>query len=534
GPEYVLPLFLAQQGYAVVSQDVRGRYDSPGTFNPFFQEFNDGNDTIVWCVAQPWSNGKVGTYGASYVGATQWLAAATQPPGLACMVPTVTGDDYYEGWTYQGGALQLGFIGSWSLHSLVLENLDYQEQHEGGHYSHLRDTLIEAADTLPRSLDHWPLEQFPPLNGNAKLAPYFYEWLRHPRDDDFWRKIRVRDFHSRITVPALNIGGWADIFINGTIKNYLGMRRHGGSPAARDGQRLIIGPWTHSQIAASHSGERYNGLAATEMVMDLLEEHTRWYDYWLKGIDNGYMDEPPVRIFVMGENEWRAEHEWPLARTQYVHYYLHSGGHANTLNGDGTLSTATPWEGEAPDRFVYDPADPVQTRGGALCCFDGLLPAGFMDQREIETRPDVLVYTSAPLDRDLEVTGPVTVTLHAVTDAPDTDFTAKLVDVHESGVALALTDGIIRARYRLGTDAARPVAPNEAHEYRIELLATSNLFKKGHRIRLEVSSSNFPRFDRNPNTGAEPAQATAVQPAHQTILHAPQYPSRVTLPVIPR
>ena len=525
------PVFMAQRGYAVVIQDVRGRHSSQGEFRPFHQERADGFDTVQWCAAQPWSGGKVGTYGSSYVGATQWLAAAEAPPALVCMAPAITTDGYHEGWTYQGGALQLWFVGSWTLQALTLANLPNIARRATvppGTLEH----LVEAIDGLPASLAGTPLTELPHLD--ETLAPYFFEWLRHPADDDYWRAVRVADAHAEITAPALNIAGWFDIFLGGTIRNFLGMRARGASKEAREDQRLVIGPWAHTSLAASMTGTQYYGLGATVLGMDLMAEHLRWYDHWLKGADNGVEDDPPVRIFVMGDNVWRAEQEWPPARVEYVDYFLHSGSKANSLHGDGTLSPEPPGETEPPDRFDYDPRDPVPTQGGALCCVPVLLPGGPMDQREAEERADVLCYSTPPLERDTEVTGPLIVTLFAATDAPDTDFTAKLVDVREDGLALGLADGIIRARYREGRARAVPITPGQVHEYVIDLAATSNVFKRGHRIRLEVSSSNFPRFDRNPNTGEEPALARGTRRAAQTILHTAAHPSRITLPVIPR
>ena len=330
------------------------------------------------------------------------------------------------------------------------------------------------------------------------------------------------------------MGGWYDIFLGGTIRNYLGMRDHGPTEAIRRGQKLIIGPWLHgSSPGPGITGEHYFGLMSDPTVMDLDGLHFRWFDYWLKGIDNGILDEPPVRIFVMGDNVWRDEAEWPLARAENINYYFHSEGKANTLNGNGALSPQAP-ANEPPDVFLYNPADPVPTQGGPLCCNAYFLPNGAYDQREIEAREDVLVYSTPPLARDLEVTGPITVTLWAATSAPDTDFTAKLVDVSDCGCARNLTDGIIRARYRDSTAEPRPVEPGQVYRYTIDLWATSNVFQAGHQIRVELSSSNFPRFDRNTNTGNVIAEDEGFKPAMQTILHNAQYPSHITLPVVPR
>ena len=521
-------LRAVSHGYAVVIQDTRGRYASDGEFYPFRDEIDDGYDTVEWCASQPWSSGKVGMYGRSYTAATQWLAAISRPPSLAAMVPGITASDYHEGWTYQGGAFEWGFAVSWTLGQLALANL-------ATHYrdvpvpSETRDNLMKAVDGMEETFRFVPPKDFPHLKDG--LAPYFYDWLAHPRSDDYWKRWRIEDHHSEMAIPALHIGGWHDIFLKGTLRNFQGMREKGPTDTVRRGQKLIVGPWHHG-AGTDVSGEFYFGLMANEAAIDVPGAHLRWYDYWLKGIDNGILDEAPVRIFVMGDNAWRYEQEWPLARTQYTPYYFHSDGKASTLNGDGSLSPERPGS-EPPDVYLYDPRSPVPTRGGGLCCNAGFLPGGPFDQRSIESRPDVLVYTTPALEHDVEVTGPVTVTLYATSSAPDTDFTAKLVDVSPCGCSRSLTDGIIRARYRESLAESKLIEPGSVYEYTIDLVATSNVFKAGHCIRVEVSSSNFPRFDRNPNTGREPWEESELRPAIQTILHSDQYPSHITLPVIP-
>ena len=524
------PLKAACNGYAVVIQDTRGRYASEGRFYCFRDEINDGYDTVEWAAAQDWSTGKVGMYGASYVGATQWLAALARPPHLTTIVPNVTASNYHEGWTYQGGAFELGFNVSWTLAQLTLANF--------GAISSVNDVaperrqqLIEAVNGMESSFLHLPTEELPHLLDG--LADYYYDWLAHPEYDDYWKALCIEDNHSRLSVPAYNIGGWYDIFLGGTIRNFLGMGANGGTDDARRGQKLLIGPWQHSSRGASVVGNHYFGLAADAMAADLDGVHLRWFDYWLKGTDNGVLDEPPVRIFVMGDNVWRDEQEWPLARAQNTNYYFHSGGKANSVHGDGQLSAQPPGE-EPSDVYLYNPADPVPTRGGGLCCNPYFAAGGAFDQQNTETRPDVLVYTTPPLEQDLEVTGPVTVSLWAATSAADTDFTAKLVDVCEDGCARNLTDGIIRARYRESTSQASMVEPGRAYLYTIDLWATSNVFQRGHRIRVEISSSNFPRFDRNTNTGNIIAGDATFKPALQTVLHDAQHPSHITLPVVPR
>ena len=519
----------AAHGYAVVIQDTRGRFASEGQFYPFLNEMDDGYDTVEWCASQPWSNGKVGMFGRSYVGATQWLAAMAGPPSLAAMVPGITASDYHEGWTYQGGALQWGFAVSWALSQLTLANLDAIAR-DVGVAPNAAHMLTAAIDGMDETFQATPAKEFPYLKDG--LAPYFYDWLSHPAADSYWERWRIEDQHGRITVPALHMGGWYDIFLRGTLRNFQGMREKGPTEKVRKGQKLLVGPWRHVGPLAEVSGEAYFGLMANESAIDLQRVHLRWYDYWLKGIDNGIMDEAPVRIFVMGDNLWRSEQEWPLARTRYVDYYLHSGGRANTLHGDGGLSPS-PAGAQPPDVFLYDPRSPVPTKGGSVGVNLGFTPGGAFDQRDIESRNDVLVYTSAALEQDLEVTGPVSVTLYAASSAPDTDFTAKLVDVFPGGRAICLTDGILRARYRESLATPSLIQPGQVYQYTIDLVATSNVFKAGHRMRVGISSSNFPRFDRNPNTGREPWEETDPIPALQTVFHSPEFPSHITLPIIP-
>ncbi len=524
------PMRAATRGYALVVQDTRGRYASEGDFYCFRHEVDDGYDTVEWAARQPWSDGNVGMYGASYMGATQWLAAIARPPHLRCIVPMITASDYHEGWTYQGGAFELGLNLSWTLSGLVLANFAHFDL-DPAEAARVRAELIDAVDRMCGPFQHLPLQELPVLRQD-RLAEYYYDWLAHPDDDAYWRQWNIEARHGEITVPALNIGGWYDIFLGGTLRNYLGMRQHGPTPEAR-AQRLIVGPWLHGVMWPNVNGEVDFGVLSQGLALDLDGILLRWYDHWLRGIDTGMLGEPPVKLFVMGESVWRDEPAWPLARARAVPYYLHSEGRANTQDGDGRLGPDPPG-GEPADHYLYDPRNPVPTRGGGLCCWPAALPAGAYDQRPVEGRPDVLVYSTPPLVEALEVTGPVMVTLWAASSASDTDFTAKLVDVEPDGYARNLTDGIIRARYRTSTRSAEPIEPGRAYEYRIDLWATSNVFRAGHRIRLEISSSNFPRFDRNPNTGRPLGVDAELRPAVQTILHDATHPSHVTLPIVPR
>ena len=523
------PIRSAKAGFAVVIQDTRGRHASEGEFYAFVDDIDDGYDTVEWAAAQPWSNGKVGMYGASYVGATQWLAATARPPHLVAIAPTVTASNYHDGWTYQGGAFELGFNMSWTLLQLTLANFKNVSGVQGVPRER-RGELIRVVDNMTEGFEHLPTKDFPGLDSG--LAKYYYDWLAHPDFDDYWKKLCIEDHHSEIDVPAMHVGGWYDIFLGGTIRNYMGMKESGATETARAGQKLIIGPWAHSG-RTTMAGRHYFGIMADPAATDIDGMHLRWFDHWLNDGKNGITDEAPVRIFVMGDDQWREEQEWPLARAVETKYYLHSGGKANSKNGDGALGVDSP-QSEPPDVFLYNPADPVPTTGGALCCNPYYAANGAYDQNEVEERQDVLVYSTPPLERDMEVTGPVTVTLWASTSATDTDFTAKLVDVCENGCARNLTDGIIRARYRDSMSKPTLLEPDRPYCYDIDLWATSNVFKAGHRIRLEISSSNFPRFDRNTNTGNIIAEDTELRPALQTVFHDGQQASYISLAIVPR
>ena len=516
----------AEAGYNVLIQDCRGRFASDGLWDCFTVEAADGYDTIEWAARQPWSNGNVGTYGASYMGATQWLAATQAPPSLKAMVPSITASDYHDGWTYQGGAFALFFNVSWTMAALAPPRL-MRERGDDGAVAQELGAVVGSIDRIREKMEHLPLSDFPMFQ---KGAPYFFDWLRHPGYDDYWRGLSIEERHSKINVPALNIGGWYDIFQGGTLRNFAGMRAKGATDAARSGQRLMVGPWSHAVPFQNLVGAVDFGLRSGPVSIDVDGMQLRFFDRWLKN-KNG-SDEAAVKLFVMGINEWRDENEWPLAGTDFRRYYLHSRGKANSMYGDGALSTDAPGS-EPPDHYLYNPADPVPTVGGGLCCYPGALQGGAWDQGSVEHRADVLVYSTEPLDEDVEVTGPVILKLFASSSALDTDFTAKLVDVSPCGTAINLTDGIIRARYRESQSHEAMLTPGKVAQFDIDLWSTSNVFKKGHRIRLEVASSNFPRFDRNPNTGRPLYTDAEIRPAMQTVMHDRSFASYLTLPVIP-
>ena len=517
-------LMAAERGYAVVNQDTRGCWASEGDHYPFVHEMDDGYDTVEWAARQPWCDGQVGMFGASYVGYTQFAAAVTRPPALKTIIPSITFCDAYSSMRY-GGALALGLGVSWNLSFGVMMAI---MRHPGSdkEKNELMDQLIAAVDqmALGQTFDYMPLNDLP-LIGRDGLARYLADCLAHPTRDDYWQRLNCP--HEAISIPVFHVGGWYDTFIANTLHDFCGIHNQGNTR-----QKMLVGPWVHGSYDG-HAGEVDFGLRASSYLLMPDEIQLRWFDHWLKGAENGIMEEPPMYIFVMGDNRWRFENEWPLARTQYTPFYLHSGGAANSLHGDGALSPETPTD-EPVDSFVYDPRNPVPTRGGGLCCWQAALPSGAYDQREVEARPDVLVYSTPPLEHDVEVTGPIELHLWAASSAPDTDFTAKLVDVGACGYARNVQDGIVRARYRNAATPAEPIHPGEVYEYTIDLGATSNVFKAGHCMRLEISSSNFPRFDRNPNTGRPIGDETELRTALQTILHDAEHPSRVVLPIIPR
>ena len=522
------PLRAAQRGYNVVFVDCRGRYASPGTFTCFTDEQADGYDTIEQVARQPWADGKVGMFGASYMGATQWLAATQAPPSLKAMVPSITASDYHDNWTYQGGAFALFFNVSWLMTNLALARL-MREREEKDEARKELAAVMSRIDTMRECMYATPLKDFPLFRTGA---PYFFEWLEHPYYDAYWRKLCIEEYYPKINVPTLNFGGWYDIFAGGTVRNYRGMRDRG----AGDGRqaRLVMGPWFHTLPLVSQVGQADMGFRAGYVSIDYDGQQLAFFDHWLKGKKNGAGDDPPVRIYTIGANDWRDEKDWPIPDTEWRRYYLHSRGKANSANGDGALSTAEPG-GEPPDCFLYNPLNPVPTNGGGLCCYHNAVPGGAFDQTAIEQREDVLVYTSEPLPEETEITGPVSLTLYASSSAPDTDFTAKLVSVGPCGCsAMNLTDGIIRARVRESKSDPKLITPGKVYEFTIDMWSTSVRFKAGDRIRLEVSSSNFPRFDRNPNTGHELFTDAETRPALQTVMHERGFGSYLTLPVIPQ
>lgn len=477
-------------GYAVMVQDVRGRYKSAGVFEPLNQEINDGDDTLNWIAAQPWSNGAVGMYGGSYLGIAQWKAALTHNPHLRAIFPYVSGDDDYRDRFYSpGGAMKLGHRLLWLSENMRARNFtpDFSK------YIWALPVQIAGVAATGHSLPIWT---------NA---------TEHPTYDSFWKKTSVREHLKDINLPVFSVAGWYDNYVESDLDAFTLLRKH--DPAAR----IMVGPWAHV------FSDKFKGVDfGPNSQVSLGSIRMKWFDEWLKGAPPAESAHP-VRIFVMGINRWRDEDEWPLIRAKEEKLYL---------NADGQLGSK-PGRDSEPDHFVYDPRNPAPTVGGAVCCTPEIFPWGPKDQRRVETRKDVLVYSTEPLPGAVEVTGPIRVVLYAASSAVDTDFTAKLVDVFPDGTARNLTDGILRTRYRESLENPVLMKADEAYRMTIDAGVTSNVFAAGHRIRVEISSSNFPRFDRNPNTGRAVADDREMRKAAQTIYHDHDRHSYMELPVVP-
>ena len=522
---YQPPDWFASHCYLVVVQDIRGQGASGGTFSEFTHDQTDGYDSVEWAAALPGSNGKVGMYGSSYVGATQWLAAVTAPPHLVTIVPENTASDYYDGWTYEGGEFRLAFVQPWAesiAKTAAINRNDQATVHE----------LAAAANDPTHWLDFRPFKDLPTMQpDNPAVAPWYFDWIRHSTRDDFWRQFSIRDRYSSVTVPVLHFEGWYDAFLAGGVENFAGMVAHGGNAAARSNQRLVIGPWDHVNWGRPGSEPapmlKAIGAVANSPVNALMLD---WYDHFLKGKDNGVAGTPRVDYFLMGANVWKTATSWPLPQTHPTTYFLSGSG--GIADREGQLGGAPP-AANPPDVYTYDPRFPAPSLGGHSCCGAQSGPQGPYDQTPVEQRSDVLVYSSAPLPHDTEVTGSATVDLWAQSSVPDTDFTAKLTVVKPDGQVVNLNDGILRTSFRDSLSNPTPVPPNQPTEYRIQIWPTSYQYRAGDRIRLEVSSSDYPQFAPNPNTGEPFGQSAATVIATQTILHDAAHPSSITLPVIP-
>jgi putative CocE/NonD family hydrolase len=490
-PEDITPAYryYVERGYAVVLQDVRGRYDSGGVFAPLTQEGPDGEDTLNWIANQPWSDGGVGMMGGSYLGMAQWRLAVLNNPHLKAISPVVAGwDDYRDRFYSRGGAFKLGHRLLWLSENLRVPGAPPQ----------LFDKFVR----------HVPLETSD-LAATGRVLPAFRLALDHPSYDAYWKDLSVRERIDRVRVPALITGGWYDNYAQGDLEAFAALRSRN-----RDA-RVLIGPWPHDMSQRFPGADYGNDSMAPVGTMQL-----EWFDHYLQG--KPLAPRAAARIFVMGSNRWRDEDQWPPARTVYRSLYLAPKGGL----------TERPSPKSSADRYTYDPRDPVPTAGGSVCCNPKIFAWGPMDQRNVEKRPDVLTYTGPVLKRNLDVIGVVRVVLHVATSAPDTDFTAKLVDVYPDGTARNITDGILRLRYRSSLETPVLAQPDTTYRITIDAGVTANTFLIGHRIRLEISSSNFPRFDRNPNTGRPVAKEADFRIAEQTVRYGVSYPSHLELPVL--
>nr|WP_286155075.1 CocE/NonD family hydrolase [Bacillus sp. FJAT-27264] len=621
---YAHPSWYAQQGYIVVVQDVRGRWAAEGEFHPNSHEEEDGYDTVQWASALPGALPKVGMYGFSYCGAVQWQAALARPPALTCIAPGMIGSDAYQGKTYRNGAFALASLLSWVLFVAQDTALHRGRSDWASDIPGLYAGIHSLYGKLPLKNLPGPLEE---------LVPFYKEWLEHPVREEYWLTSSLKEQYQKIEVPALHIGGWYDLFIDGTIENYNGVRQHGATQVARENQQLYIEPWFHMPWSR-YVGELDFGPEAANRI-DALQ--LQWFDRWLKGkvpqeretaevlaaseayavhgrskaiklhvainahesfeehkspvapnthetskalkshaapnayesseatkshvalnahesteaakphvIPNAYesseatkshvapeLSQAPIQFFLMGSNSWRQAEEWPLPETRVTDYYLHNTHKANSINGDGRLDTLHPAD-EYPDIYVYHPSIPVPALGGRSGAVPDLTPMGPKNQIPVELRNDVLVYTSEPLVRELTVIGEIVAVLFVSSSAEDTDFVAKLVDVHPDGRAFNVAEGILRVSYRNGLERREPIVPGEVMELHLSLGPTAIVFLPGHAIRLDVTSSLFPTFDRNPNRLLNPGEVTEGDfvTATQTLFHDNNYPSRLKLPII--
>lgn len=488
--------FALENGYAFVLQVVRGRYDSEGSWYPYFQEIADGDDALKWIAKQPWSNGKVGMFGSSYLASAQWLAALNDNPALVAIAPAVSPGNYYRDVAYPGGAFSLVSRASWGIG-----------------LSGSRTITSYPIDWI-NGVDHLPLKTLDKSLGFD--VRHFQDWIAHPNYDSYWRPLNLEARADEMSVPALNIGGWYDAFLRSTIGSYVTMTQKAKTEKARNNQRLIIGPWPHGWNRSSKVGDLDFGETAT---IDANALHLKWFDHWLK--EKIPESEAPIKLFVMGRNEWREEQEWPLARAQNTLFYLQE---------NGSLDQTQPQAKAKEKKYVYDPREPVPTLGGNIMRTE---LRGPRDQRPLDGRTDILHFTSKVFTEKTEITGPISARIYASSTATDTDFMAKLVVIQADGFSFNLVDGVIRARYREGFEKPKLIDPGAILPYDIDLWATSYEVQPGERLRIDITSSNFPRLARNPNTGAAFGESAELEKATQIIYLDADHPSHIILPIIP-
>ena len=509
------PIAFARQGYVAMMIDVRGRFESEGNWDPFRDEANDGYDIIEWAAVQAWSNGRVGTSGGSYLGHNQWRAASMAPPHLVASFPAVASTSIYKNWAFYGGAFRLSFNYGWGVSRMPFRIMQPQYWHteSGSPYELSYDNIL------------WTLPLKTADLAAGRQVKHWRDWVEHQSFDAYWKAIDDEERFEKIQTPMHTLGGYFDIFLNGSINGYTGMRNRGGNERARLQSRMILGPWGHGP--SQKFGDIDFGPTA---MRDQPAMELRWFDFHLKNEANGLDKEPPVEFFFMGINKWQKADNWPPAGATYTPVYLTSDGKANSGRGNGRL-TFIAAQATGNDQYSYDPNQPVMTLGGNNCCGTPTI-AGPKDQRPLEIRNDVLVYSSELLSDPLAIAGPVKMKLHAATDGRDTDWMVKLIDVYPNGYAMNVAEGILRARFRKGVDQMELLEPNKPYEFEIDMAGTANVFLPGHRIRVDITSSNFPQFDRNPNTGAALGADAKTRIARQTIFHGSLKPSAIILPIV--
>jgi len=528
---------IARLGYIVAVQDMRGRFESQGKYTVSKADVYDGYDCVEWLASQPWSNGKVGSFGCSYLGENQIMMARARPPHLACMIPLAAGGVIpHKGFGLSWGGVNKITAGfGWFIRNGSKVFLHPPADAPDDFWAKYGD-YFEPGPIAP-DVAFQQMWQTLPIIDMVRAAGYpdtdWEDFVSNGPGSEYWIDRGYVVETDKFDTPALHVNTWYDECTPETFYEFNIMRRNAVSDRGRNHQYVIIGPQAHCDFATNMSEDTYIGdMSVGDTRFDYFGLFKRWLAYWLKGIDNAVTSTPKVQYFLMGKNEWRSADEWPLAKTQFTKYYLHSDGQANSRYGTGALSTQTPGN-EKPDTYTYDPGSPVPTLGGPVCCTGTPDAApGAYDQSEIEMRHDVLVYSTPVLKESIEVTGPIELVLYVSSSAKDTDFTGKLVDVYPDGTAFNICEGILRARYREAWNREVFMERGQVYTLTIDVSVTSIYFQKGHRIRLEVASSNFPRFDRNLNTGGNNYDESEWLAAKNTIHHSKKHPSHLILPII--
>ena len=502
------------RGYAVIMQDCRGRGDSDGEWIPYVCELYDGYDTHEWIGKQDWCDGNLGTFGLSYPGFTQTLPATLRSKYLKAVAPIASQQDNY---------------GHHRVNGVIHHNVAFAFLNMLG-----RSMQYESLKHFDQDTFFFELPIDTAMEKVSNTHPYYKGVMEHEQYDEWWSSYSLRDKYHEMAIPSLFITGWFDSLSNENFKLFNGWTKKAKTEDARSKTKLIIGPWSHQiapwgRVPMGENGEYADRTFGKQALSDVIEMHMHWYDQRLKGIDTGVDEEAPIKLFVMGKNTWRDEYEWPLERTEWTKFYLSSAG--NAVDDGGSLHPEIKTSDQTSDSFIYDPGNPVPSLGSQYQTYDFCGPH---DRSHIQRRPDVLTFTTDVLTEDMEITGPISATIWASSDAKDTDFTATLTDLEPDGKAIALCEGIVRARFRNGTENPEMMVPGEIYKFEIDMWNTSNTFIKGHRIRIEISSSNFPRYNRNLNSGNPIASDIDITIANQTVYHGIQYPSHINLPVIPK